>query len=318
MAKIPQILQSHINTAFPANVCLVGSVLPNGFAQVTPRGGTMVFDDEHIGLWERGKGSTTETLVDGKKITIYFRKSQLRADGILPKGGIARFYGTARIYRSGPIYEQVWTRLIQPEKDRDPDKKGFDVLLLACSILLRRGVDFRCVVVGDGAERKRLLAMRQSLQLENHVEMPGKLSFGQVKSWLYRAAVFAMPSVVTPEGETDGLPTVVIEAMASSLPIVGTWTAGIPEAVHEQVNGFLVPPNAPELFADRVQFLLATPDLRARFGTEGRRLAEMHFDLKRKASIISELIRQYVGFSPHSSPVSLPQSEHVLQSQEPQ
>jgi len=199
----------------------------------------------------------------------------------------------------------------------DP-KKGFDVLLLACSILLRRGVDFRCVVVGDGAERKRLLAMRQSLQLENHVEMPGKLSFGQVKSWLYRAAVFAMPSVVTPEGETDGLPTVVIEAMASSLPIVGTWTAGIPEAVHEQVNGFLVPPNAPELFADRVQFLLATPDLRARFGTEGRRLAEMHFDLKRKASIISELIRQYVGFSPHSSPLSLPQSEHVLQSQEPQ
>ena len=70
MAKIPKILQSHIDTAFPANVCLVGSVLPNGFAQVTPRGGTMVFDDEHIGLWERGKGSTSANLKDGTPLTV--------------------------------------------------------------------------------------------------------------------------------------------------------------------------------------------------------------------------------------------------------
>ena len=129
MAKIPQILQSHINTAFPANVCLVGSVLPNGFAQVTPRGGTMVFDDEHIGLWERGKGSTSANLKDGTPLTVYFRKPQLREEGVLPKGGIARFYGRAKIYKSGPVYEEVWRRLVQPEKDRDPDKKGFAVLI---------------------------------------------------------------------------------------------------------------------------------------------------------------------------------------------
>jgi len=61
MAKIPKVLKTHIDTAFPANVCLLGSVLPNGFAQVTPRGGTMVFDDEHIGLWERGSGSCAGT-----------------------------------------------------------------------------------------------------------------------------------------------------------------------------------------------------------------------------------------------------------------
>ena len=60
MAKIPQVLHEHINTAYPANVCLIGTVLPNGFAQITPRGSTMVFDAEHIALWERGKGTTTE------------------------------------------------------------------------------------------------------------------------------------------------------------------------------------------------------------------------------------------------------------------
>jgi hypothetical protein len=123
MAKIPKILQPHINTAFPANVCLVGSVLPNGFAQISPRGSTMVFDDTHIALWERGKGSTNENLADGTQLTVYFRKPQL------PKGGIARFYGRARTYRSGPIYEEVWRRLVQPEKDRDPQKSGYAVLI---------------------------------------------------------------------------------------------------------------------------------------------------------------------------------------------
>ncbi len=129
MATIPRTLQPHINTAFPEHVCLVGTVLPDGFAQITPRGSTMVYDDEHLALWERGKGSTTGNLHDGSKVTVYFRKPQLRADGVLPGGGIARFYGTAAIRKSGPAYEEVWRRLVQPEKDRDPDKKGFAVLI---------------------------------------------------------------------------------------------------------------------------------------------------------------------------------------------
>jgi hypothetical protein len=129
MAVIPKVLHEHINTAFPAHVCLVGSVLPNGYAQVSPRGSTMVFDDTHLALWERGKGSTTANMTDGTKLTVFLRKPQLREAGILPKGGVARFYGTARIHTSGPAYEAVWTRLVQPEKDRDPDKKGFAVLI---------------------------------------------------------------------------------------------------------------------------------------------------------------------------------------------
>ena len=129
MAKIPKILHEHINTAFPANVCLVGIVLPNGFAQVTPRGSTMVYDDDHLALWERGKGSTNVNLKDGSKVTVFFRKPQLREAGTLPKGGIARFYGTAKIHKSGPACDQVWAKLVQPEKDRDPQKKGFAVLI---------------------------------------------------------------------------------------------------------------------------------------------------------------------------------------------
>jgi hypothetical protein len=129
VATIPKTLQTHINTAFPDHVCLVATVLPDGHAQVSPRGSTMVFDDDHLALWERGKGSTTGSLRNGSKVTVYFRKPSLRTDGILPKGGIARFYGSATLQKSGTIYEEVWRRLVQPEKDRDPHKQGFAVLI---------------------------------------------------------------------------------------------------------------------------------------------------------------------------------------------
>ena len=129
MASIPKVLHEHINTAYPTNVVLIGTVLPDGFAQITPRGSTMVFDDTHFATWERGRGSTTGSLTDGSRVTVFFRKPELRQSGVLPRGGIARFYGVAEIHRDGPVYEEIWERLIQPEKNNDPEKKGFGVLI---------------------------------------------------------------------------------------------------------------------------------------------------------------------------------------------
>jgi hypothetical protein len=129
MARIPKFLHEPINTAFPANPCLVGTVLPDGFAQVSPRGSVMVYDDEHLAIWERGKGSTNENLKDGTKITVFFRSPKLRESGQLPAGGVARFYGTAKLEKSGPVYDRIWEKLIAPEKERDPQKKGFGVLI---------------------------------------------------------------------------------------------------------------------------------------------------------------------------------------------
>ena len=126
---IPKALHEHIDTAFPANVCLVGVALPDGYAQITPRGSTMVYDDQHLALWERGKGSTNAQLRDGTKVTVFFRKPALRESGMLPKGGIARFYGTAKVVKSGEAYDRVWQKLVQPEKDRDPQKAGYAVLV---------------------------------------------------------------------------------------------------------------------------------------------------------------------------------------------
>lgn len=127
MAKIPQNLQQPINSAFPANTCLVSVVLPDGYAQVSPRGSVMVLDDETLAIWERGRGTTNSELKDGTKVTVFFRDPKLRESGALPAGGIARFYGVAKVHKSGPMYDKVWTQLIPPEKERDPDKKGWAV-----------------------------------------------------------------------------------------------------------------------------------------------------------------------------------------------
>jgi hypothetical protein len=136
LAKIPTALHGPINGAFPATPCLVATTLPDGYAQVTPRGSVLVFDDETIAFWERGKGSTNAELKDGMKVTIFFRDPKTREAGLLPAGGIARFYGTAKVHKSDAMRDKIWEKVVQPEKDRDPERKGF-----AVSVKIERAED---------------------------------------------------------------------------------------------------------------------------------------------------------------------------------
>jgi hypothetical protein len=131
MARIPKALHNYINTAFPEYVCLLGTVMGDGFANISPRGSTQVFDDETLALWDRGGRASSEALEDGAKLTVYYRNPALGTggNGMLPAGGIARFFGTAELHVEGEAYEQVWNNMAQPERDRDPEKKGFAVLI---------------------------------------------------------------------------------------------------------------------------------------------------------------------------------------------
>ena len=134
MGKIPQALHDYINTAFPQNVCLLGTVTSNGFANISPRGSVQVVDRDTLGLWDRGGRASSEALQNGARLMVYFRNPTLSAvarggNGLLPVGGIARFYGTAELHGSGGAYDQVWNNMVQQERDSDPQKKGFAVLI---------------------------------------------------------------------------------------------------------------------------------------------------------------------------------------------
>ena len=108
----------------------VGSVLPNGFAQITPRGGTMVYDDEHIALWERGKGST-ERQCDGRHEAdgLFPQAVSCARRACLPQGGIARFYGTAKIYKPAPSTTRSGAGWCNRKKIATRKKKGYAVLI---------------------------------------------------------------------------------------------------------------------------------------------------------------------------------------------
>lgn len=169
-------------------------------------------------------------------------------------------------------------------------KKGFHLLLSACAILRDEGVPFRCTIVGDGEEWSRLLVRRRELGLEARVEMMGSLGFSEVQRWYERATLLAMPSVVAPDGSTDGLPTVVIEAFARGVPVVGSSTAGIPEVVQNGRNGFVVPAGAPGELASRMKELLLNQALCRKFAIEARRTAEREFDLDRNLQVVAGLM----------------------------
>jgi hypothetical protein len=123
--NIPKKLQPHIDAAFPAHFMYVGTVLHDGYAQMSPRGSVQVYDESHLSTWERGVGKTQAEIHDGSKVTFLYANSELREAGM----AFVRLYGTATVHRSGPAYERVWERLIAPERGRDPDKGGFAILV---------------------------------------------------------------------------------------------------------------------------------------------------------------------------------------------
>lgn len=164
------------------------------------------------------------------------------------------------------------------------EKKGLPDLIEACGILKKRGVPFRCEIVGKGELESWMRSRVAALDLEDVVFMPGPRPQGEVRGLYRRSDVFVAPCVVARDGNRDGLPTAIIEAMASGLPVVSTPVTGIPEAVVNGETGALVPEHAPEALADALQDLLENPGLRDKMGQAGRRRAEEMFDVSRNTS----------------------------------
>ncbi len=163
-------------------------------------------------------------------------------------------------------------------------KKGFTDLIEACRLLRRRARSFRCRIVGDGPLRAELES--QAAGLGDVVEFVGARSQEDLAAEYQRTAVFVLPSAVPPDGNTDALPTVLLEAMASGCPVISTRVAGIPEIVDDEENGFLVESGDVPALAAAIERLLSDPQLRARFGADARRKAEDRFDVTKNAAAL--------------------------------
>jgi colanic acid/amylovoran biosynthesis glycosyltransferase len=159
------------------------------------------------------------------------------------------------------------------------EKKGFGDLIRACAVLRGEGHTFRCRIVGKGPLESELRHQVRDLRLEGWVELAGPMSRDALLELYPLAAVVAAPCVVGSDGNRDGLPTVLIEAMALGVPVVSTDVTGIPELVEHDRTGIIVPQHAPEELAGAIGQLLADSTRARRLAQAGREKVEQEFDL---------------------------------------
>jgi glycosyltransferase involved in cell wall biosynthesis len=160
------------------------------------------------------------------------------------------------------------------------EKKGLGYLLDACRALTDRGVDVDVEIVGEGPLRARLEAQADALGLTDRVRFLGALPHDEVVARYAEATAFVLPCVTASDGDRDGIPNVILEAMAMGLPVVSTRHSGIPEAVEDGETGLLVEPGDTDALADALATLLADPERGDWMGAAGRRRVEKVFDVE--------------------------------------
>ncbi|MGO1318246.1 MAG: glycosyltransferase family 4 protein, partial [Cellulomonadaceae bacterium] len=170
------------------------------------------------------------------------------------------------------------------------EKKGFDVLLDAVALLRSRGEAVHCDLVGAGEADAALRAQAQALGLGPAVTFHGPLPQDQVRRVVGGADVFAAPCVVGADGNADGLPTVVLEAMALGTPCVTTDVTGLVEAIDQEQTGLLVDQHDAVGLADALARIGRDPELAARLATQARTRVEQRFDSVRQAHALNALL----------------------------
>ncbi|HET8894872.1 MAG TPA: glycosyltransferase [Gaiellaceae bacterium] len=157
------------------------------------------------------------------------------------------------------------------------EKKGHDVLLRAAALLHLRGVDFRMRIVGEGVEWARLQRLVHELGLSDRVVFLGPLSEAEVQVEYERADTFALACRELENGDRDGIPNVLLEAMAHALPVVATTCAGVLEAVGEE-SALLAPQDDPVAVAAQLERVLLDSALREALGAAAQTQVRQRFD----------------------------------------
>jgi len=163
--------------------------------------------------------------------------------------------------------------------------KGQRYLLKACQKLSERGLKYACHFVGDGVDRAALASLASELGIEQEVVFQGSLSRDQVQQRLTAADVLVAPSVPTSDGRREGIPVVLMEAMASGVPCIGSDLSGIPELLGGEC-GLLTPPRDAQAVADAIALLHDDADLRRELAVSGRERIEQDFDLNKNAALL--------------------------------
>ena len=170
------------------------------------------------------------------------------------------------------------------------EKKGLDFLVTACAHLKSAGLRFRCLLVGpEGSHSTHIRHLIDTLQLGDVVSMQGAVTQDELRAIYRRATIFVLPCLQLANGDRDGIPNVLAEAMAMGVPVISTAISGIPELIQDGVNGLLVPVRDADAVAAAVRTLLDSPELRRKLSEAGRRTVCERFDSRRTTQQLGNL-----------------------------
>ena len=191
-------------------------------------------------------------------------------------------------------------RQTQPQNERPQilsigrlvPKKGFPTMLTALKNLREKGQDFQCNIIGSGPLKSALLSQIEESGLTGYVHLHSEMSQQELSQFYQKADIFALACEVQEDGDRDGIPNVIVESMATGIPIVAIRISGIPECVENGVSGILVEQRNPAAFADALAALLSDVDLRQKYGLAGRKQIEKTFDSAKNISAISAALQK--------------------------
>ena len=174
-------------------------------------------------------------------------------------------------------------------------QKGQSLLITALSHLIKRGVEAEVELVGEGPNREQLERLVAELRLQDRVRFAGAVAEDAVTKHYEAATIFCLPSF------GEGVPVVLMEAMASGRPVLTTAVAGVPELVRDGDTGVVVTPGHQEDLTDALERLLRDPDLRGRLGEAARRYVRQHYDVDASARRLKALFAGLHGELPAMS-----------------
>ncbi len=171
--------------------------------------------------------------------------------------------------------------------------RGFPFLVDACAKLVERGHDIECRIVGAGPLRATTEQWILRRGLDKSVRLLGTLPQHDVAREMGDADVFVLPSIIAVDGQMDGIPISLMEAMAAAKPVVASPISGIPELVKDGTSGFIVDATHPEQVAQMVSSLLADPALRERLGRAGQQRVRDAFDIRKTTAALVGLFDRH-------------------------
>ena len=169
--------------------------------------------------------------------------------------------------------------------------KAPHLLVRSIAELRKKGKNVSLTVVGDGPLRASLEKMISRLDLQAHVFLAGACNFDSVIGFYRNSDIFVLPSFA------EGVPVVLMEAMALQVPCVSTWITGIPELIKDQVDGLLIPPASVDAMVEAVCRLIDDPDLAGRIGLAGREKVLSKYNLEHNSATLGDQLQATAGLS---------------------